>query len=72
MKGIACRTYTYMQLYTLCIGWLYLLEMKNLRGSFIDDVSSFESSESVLSETNVYHCQAKRSSMKTAIFRASK
>ena len=29
MKGIACRTYTYMQLYTLCIGWLYFLEMKN-------------------------------------------
>ena len=32
---------------------------ENLRGSFIDDVSSFEISESVLSETNVYHCQAK-------------
>ena len=23
-KGIACYTYTYMQLYTLCAGWLYL------------------------------------------------
>ena len=23
-KGIACYTYIYMQLYTLCAGWLYL------------------------------------------------
>jgi hypothetical protein len=29
-KGIACYTYTYniMQLCTLCVGWLYLLEMR--------------------------------------------
>ena len=28
LKGIACYTYTYMQLYTLCAGWFYLLEMR--------------------------------------------
>ena len=28
IQSIACHAYTYMQLYTLCIGWLYLLEMR--------------------------------------------
>ena len=51
-KGIACYTYTYMQLYTLCAGWLYLFGNDNLLGSNLADVSFGEMFVSQIFERN--------------------
>ena len=67
-KGIACYTYTYMQLYTLCAGWLYLFGNDNLLGSNLADVSFGEMFVSQIFERNECSIYLRNNpSIKTAI-----
>ena len=56
-----------MQLYTLCVGWLYLEEMRAWEDLILLTFSlSNIVRVSILSETNVYYCEAKQSFLEPA------
>ena len=73
-RGIACCTYTYtcMQFYTLCVGWLYLFGNDSLWESNLADVSFLEMLMSTSQTFEFNNCwvihEQKRSFHKTAIF----